>query len=41
MAQILSKVLDAILASVELTIVVSMANISKTAWGSPGSFQQI
>ena len=44
MAQILSKVLDAILvilASVELTIVASMANISETAGGSPGSFQQI
>jgi hypothetical protein len=41
MAQILSKVLDAILANVELTIVASMANISKTAGGSPGSFQQI
>jgi hypothetical protein len=41
MAQILSKVLDAILASVELTIAASMANISKTAVGSPGSFQQI
>jgi hypothetical protein len=31
MAQILSKVLDAILANVKLTIVASMANISKTA----------
>jgi hypothetical protein len=41
MAQILSKVLDDILASVELTIVPSMANISKTAVASPGSFQQI
>ena len=41
MAQILSKVLDAILANVELTIVASMANISKTVGGSPGSFQQI
>jgi hypothetical protein len=41
MAQILSKVLDAILANVELTILVSMANISKTAGGSPGSFQEI
>jgi hypothetical protein len=41
MAQILSKVLDAILANVELTIVASMANISITAGGSPGSFQQI
>jgi hypothetical protein len=36
MAQILSKVLDAILANVELTIVASMANISKTARGSRG-----
>jgi hypothetical protein len=41
MAQILSKVLDAILANVELIIVASMAKISKTAGGSPGSFQQI
>jgi hypothetical protein len=41
MAQILSNVLDAILASVELTIVASMVNISKIAGGSPGSFQQI
>jgi hypothetical protein len=38
MAQILSKVLDAILANVELTIVASMANISKIVEGSPGSF---
>ena len=41
MAQILSKILDAILANVELKIVTSTANISKTAGGSPGSFQQI
>jgi hypothetical protein len=41
MAHFLSKVLDAILANVELTIVTSTVNISKTAGGSPGSFQQI
>jgi hypothetical protein len=38
MAHFLSKVLDAILANVELTIVNSTVNISKTAGGS---FQQI
>ena len=36
MAQILSTVLDAILANVELTVVTSTVNISKTAGGSPG-----
>ena len=41
MAQIISTVLDAILANVELTVVTSTVNISKTAGGSPGSFQQI
>jgi hypothetical protein len=41
MAQILSKILDAILANVELTIVVSIVNISKTAGGSPGSFRRL
>jgi hypothetical protein len=41
MEHFLSKVLDAILANVELTIVTSTVNISKTAWGSPGSFQLI
>jgi hypothetical protein len=41
MAQILSKVLVAILTNVDLTIVASMANISKIAGVSPGSFQKI
>jgi hypothetical protein len=39
MAQILSKVLGVILASVELTIVASTANISKITGGSPRLFQ--
>ena len=37
MAQIISKILDAILANVKLTLVASAANIWKTAGGSPGS----
>ena len=41
MAQIISKIFDAILANVKLTSVASAANISKTAGGSPGSLQQI
>ncbi len=35
------KHLDAILANVEMTMVTSVPNISKTAGGSRGSFQQI
>ena len=35
MAQIISKILDAILANVKLTLVASAANIWKTARGSP------
>ena len=41
MAQIISKILDAILANIKLTLVASAANIWKTAGGSPGSLQQI
>ena len=41
MAQIISKIFDAILANVKLTLVASAANIWKTAGGSPGSLQQI
>ena len=37
MAQIISKIFDAILANVKLTLVASAANIWKTAGGSPGS----
>ena len=36
MAQIISKILDAILANVKLTLVASAANIWKTAGESPG-----
>ena len=35
------QLLDAILANVEMTMVTSVPNISKTAGGSRGSFQQI
>ena len=41
MAQIISKILDAILANIKLTLVASATNIWKTAQGSPGSLQQI
>ena len=37
----LPQLLDAILANVEMTMVTSVPNISKTAGGSRGSFQQI
>ena len=41
MAQIIFKILDAILANVQFTLVASAANIWKTEGGSPGSLQQI
>ena len=41
MAEIISKILDAIVANVKLTLVASAANIWKTAGGSPESLQQI
>ena len=41
MAQIISKMLDAILANVKLSLVATAANIWKTAGESPGSLQQI
>jgi hypothetical protein len=40
-AQYLPQILDAILAKVEMSMVTSMPNISKTAGGSRGSLQQI
>ena len=35
------ELFDAILTNVELTMVILLGNISKTAWGSWGTFQQI